>query len=295
MRQQIIDLIEKRAHQCVSSTRNSTRACEKIEKKKESLFSRNAEMIKVKAKGQLDHIRKHEEDIEAVTYRVHFQYLIQQGDHIYMEEEVEKRKAEFYKGILVDDAEIMPFQVESVHEIFKPSMEEERGGGGGGYSYNRLKAVQYAERWWNDHNPTFKKFEVDCTNYISQCLHAGGAPMRGYPNRGNGWWLRNNNWSFSWSVANSLRLYLPASTTGLRAKEVSSADQLFLGDVICYDFQGDGRYDHNTIVTGKDAKGMPLVNAHTTNSRMRYWAYEDSTAYTPNIKYKFFTIVHDES
>ena len=37
--------------------------------------------------------------------------------------------------------------------------------------------------------------------------------------------------------------------------------------------------------------GMPLVNAHTYNSRMRYWAYEDSSAYTPNIKYKFFTIV----
>jgi Putative amidase domain len=296
LRQQIIDLIEKRAQQCVSSSRVSIRTCEKIEKKKESMLSRNAEMIKVKAKGQMDRIRKLEEEKEAVTYRVHFQYLIQQGSHIYMEEEVEKRKAEFYKGILVDDMEIMPFQVETINESFKTSMEEEWGEErGGGFGYNRLKAVQYAERWWNDHNPTFKKFDVDCTNYISQCLHAGGAPMRGYPNRGKGWWMRNNNWSFSWSVANSLRIYLPASTTGLRAKEVSSPDQLLLGDVICYDFQGDGRYDHNTIVTGKDAHGMPLVNAHTTNSRMRYWAYEDSTAYTPNIKYKFFTIVSDDS
>lgn len=295
MRQQIIDLIEKRAQQCVSSSRNSIRTCEKIEKKKESMFSRNAEMIKVKANGQMDQISKLDEDKEAVTYRVHFQYLIQQGNHIYMEEEVEKRKAEFYKGILVDDTEIMPFQVETANETFKLTMEDESGNErGGGFGYNRLKAVQYAERWWNNYNPTFKTFDVDCTNYISQCLHAGGAPMRGFPNRGNGWWMRNNNWSFSWSVANSLRIYLPASTTGLRAKEVSSPDQLFLGDVICYDFQGDGRYDHNTIVTGKDAHGMPLVNAHTTNSRMRYWAYEDSTAYTPNIKYKFFTIVHDD-
>ena len=77
------------------------------------MLSRNAEMIKVKAKGQMDHIRKLEEEIEAVTYRVHFQYLIQQGSRIYMEEEVEKRKAEFYKGILVDDMEIMPYQVET--------------------------------------------------------------------------------------------------------------------------------------------------------------------------------------
>ena len=53
-----------------------------------------------------------------------------------------------------------------------------------------------------------KKFENNCTNFISQCLHAGGAPMRGYPNRGSGWWLQNKNWSYSWAVAHSLRLYL---------------------------------------------------------------------------------------
>ena len=115
--------------------------------------------------------------------------------------------------------------------------------------------------------------------------------MRGYPNRGTGWWLQHNNWSYSWTVAHSLRLYLANSKSGLRAKEVSSPDQLLLGDVICYDFEGDGRYNHNTMVTAKDAYGMPLVNANTYNSRMRYWAYEDSSAYTPNIKYKFFTIV----
>ena len=117
--------------------------------------------------------------------------------------------------------------------------------------------------------------------------------MRGYPNRGSGWWMQNNNWSYSWSVAHSLKNYLANSTTGLRAKEVSSARELKLGDVICYDFEGDGRYNHNTIVTAKDANGEPLVNAHTYNSRNRYWAYEDSTAYTPNIRYTFFTIVDD--
>ena len=118
--------------------------------------------------------------------------------------------------------------------------------------------------------------------------------MRGYPGRGNGWWMQNQNWSYSWTVANSLRWYLPNSKIGLRAREVSSPDELLLGDVICYDFEGDGRFNHTTIVTGRDAEGMPLVNAHTFNSRMRYWAYEDSTAYTPNINYKFLTIIDDK-
>ena len=117
--------------------------------------------------------------------------------------------------------------------------------------------------------------------------------MRGYPNRSNGWWMQHNTWSFSWSVANALRWHIPGSKFGLRGREAASAEKLKLGDVICYDFQGDGRFDHTTIVTGHDADGMPLVNAHTYNSRMRYWAYEDSTAYTPNIKYKFLTITDD--
>lgn len=38
---------------------------------------------------------------------------------------------------------------------------------------------------------------------------------------------------------------------------------------------------------------MPLVNAQTYDSRMRYWSYEDSTAYTPSIRYTFFHILDD--
>lgn len=76
----------------------------------------------------------------------------------------------------------------------------------------------------------------------------------------------------------------------MKGTEVSSPDQLTYGDVICYDFEGDGRWDHTTIVTAKDAYGMPLVNAHTNNSRHRYWSYEDSMAWTENTKYKFFRI-----
>jgi len=163
--------------------------------------------------------------------------------------------------------------------------------------YNREKATAYAERWWNSYNPRFRRFEVDCTNYISQCLWAGGAPMTHFGNRSRGWWYKGNgrtsdNWSYTWSVAHSLRWYLRTSQSGLRAIEVNSPSELQLGDVICYDFNGDGHWQHNTIVTGFDALGMPLVNAHTVNSRMRFWNYQDSYAWTPQIQYNFFHI-HD--
>lgn len=162
------------------------------------------------------------------------------------------------------------------------------------FNYNRMNAVLYAEAWWDSYNPAFPHFDVDCTNYVSQCLHAGGAPMRGEPNRVQGWWCRPHNWSYSWSVANALYWYLKTSTTGLRAIEVQRAEELYPGDVICYDFQGDNKWDHTTIVVAKDADGMPLVNAHTNNSWHRYWTYTDSAAWTPQIKYGFFHIIDSD-
>ena len=130
--------------------------------------------------------------------------------------------------------------------------------------YDREAAVRYANKWWNDYNPAYPKFDVDCTNYVSQCLRAGGAPMWGYPNREKGWWIQGGTWSFSWSTSHSLRWYLGTSKKGLTATRVASADLLEPGDVISYDFQNDGRFDHSTIVTAK-VGGVPLVNAHTYN------------------------------
>ncbi|KIY23029.1 MULTISPECIES: amidase domain-containing protein [Mesobacillus] len=293
MRDQLQELLEQRVLQIVSMPRSPLHECPDIELKKQSLGKRSAEIVKAKAAGRIKH-KLEEQENATVLYDVHFQYLIRQKGLFYMEEEVEKRRAEFYKGVLIKDEKLKK-PAENLKEAL-PALSDETGDQDRkGFVYDRLKAVQYAERWWNDYNPAYKKFEVDCTNYISQCLHFGGAPMRGYPNRSNGWWMQNNNWSYSWSVANALRLHIPGSKYGLRGKVVASADKLKLGDVVCYDFQGDGRFDHTTIVTGHDADGMPLVNAHTYNSRMRYWAYEDSTAYTPNIKYKFLTITDDQN
>jgi len=160
--------------------------------------------------------------------------------------------------------------------------------------YDRQKAVEYAHRYWNGHNHKFKHFDVDCTNYVSQCLWAGGAPMTYRQSKSEGWWYQftsSPQWSYSWAVAHALRWYLGTSKAGLRAEEVSEASQLMPGDVICYDFEGDGRFNHTTIVVGKDGNNEPLVNAHTSNSRNRYWAYRDSTAWTPEIRYKFFRII----
>lgn len=159
--------------------------------------------------------------------------------------------------------------------------------------YRRQDAVLYADRWWDDFNPQFAAFEVDCTNYISQCLFAGGAPINYTGKRDSGWWYKGyvggkEAWSYSWAVSNALERYLSSGSSV--AEPVNRAEQLELGDVIVYDWDGNGAFQHSTIVTAYDADGMPLVNAHTVPSKHRYWDYRDSYAWSDNTVYHFFRI-----
>ncbi|MCY0875245.1 MAG: amidase domain-containing protein [Firmicutes bacterium] len=157
-------------------------------------------------------------------------------------------------------------------------------------AYNRTLAYRYAEQWWNSHNPQYQYMGVDCTNFVSQVMHAGGLPMVGGGRRDAGWWYRSGQaptWSYSWAVAHSLATFLSSPQNPFRARVVQSPQELTIGDVIAYDWTHSGRYGHNTVVVGHDANGMPLVNAHTVDSHQRFYSYEDSYAYTPNTQYLF--------
>ncbi len=165
-------------------------------------------------------------------------------------------------------------------------------------AYDRAKAAQYANTWWNGVNPKYLEFEVDCTNFVSQCLYAGGAPMNYTGKRESGWWYAGKKgsrelWSFSWAVAHSLQLVTVNSNKGLCGTVAASPQELQIGDMISYDWDGNGKYQHNVIVTAKDANGMPLVNAHTINSKQRYWQYLDSPAWTERTRYVFVHIADE--
>ncbi|MFA9557578.1 amidase domain-containing protein [Evansella sp. AB-rgal1] len=270
-----------------------------LQRKHKNLQKRKAEIVKNIVDGYIVREQKFY-NRSIVDYGLTLQHVIKQCEKLYIEEQIQLRRAVIEDGEVIDDYQIHRDGVvdkdlpdpSSFRQVFNDRQGDRSRVD---YNYDRLAVVRYAERWWNDFNPEYKKFENDCTNFISQCLQAGGAPMIGHPDRANGWWYRNKSWSYSWTVAHALRWYFSGAKTGLQAREVSSADELMRGDIICYDFNGDGRWDHTTVVVAKDGDGFPLVNAHTANSRMRYWAYEDSTAWTENIKYKFFHILDKQS
>jgi hypothetical protein len=284
---------------CSMTEKIRRREAERWERLALDLKERRVEIVHAHSKYKITKVVEEEPYIK-VFYYVWMTWRLKQTIHEYEQAWVEQRLCLLKNdsGWLVVEDELVekegvgllnhPMPLDASYEIRNPNERRSR--------YDRQKAVEYAERWWNDYNPKFQEFEVDCTNYVSQCLWAGGAPMKHSSDRAKGWWYRFEepvNWSFSWAVAHALRWYLPTSRSGLRGKEVSSADQLELGDVICYDFDGDGRWQHNTIVVAKDEAGMPLVNAHTSNSRQRYWSYKDSYAWTEKTAYKFFRIQDD--
>lgn len=257
-----------------------------LQRLKQSLNKRKARLLNIKATIHPYRIQTFKAK-RSIKYQLSVSRLIKIKENYHLEEELQHRECTVYGSRIVIDHHVDVEKAKGQAPIRKVEQREKPSYG---FQYDRRKAVQYAEQWWNDYNPQYQRFTDNCTNFISQCLYAGDAPMTGMPDRAKGWWYSGENWSFSWSVAHSLRWYLSGATTGLTAREVENATDLGLGDVICYDFNGDGRWQHSTIVTNFDGNHEPLVNAQTSNSRARYWTYEDSTAWTPNIQYKFFRI-----
>ncbi|AKD29058.1 hypothetical protein AW02_009060 [Bacillus velezensis NJN-6] len=295
----IEDLAEARLHYLINGTemRQNGQAgdLEVLTRKKELFEKRKVDIVKAKAKAVIVKSSLEDDGTLCVMYTIHFEYLCKEHDgHLYLEEQIEERTAFLYDELLIKDREVKkkPAGFSDGNSVIEYERSE-REDLGRAFQYDRLAAVQYAEKFWNKRNPAYKNFSDNCTNFISQCLHAGKAPMRGHPNRGSGWWMKASSWSYSWTVAHSMKMYLAQSKAGLRAVQVSRAEELMPGDIICYDFEGDGRFNHTAIVVAKDKSNMPLVNAQTYDSRMRYWSYEDSTAYTPSIRYAFFHITDD--
>ncbi len=260
-----------------------------LNRKKELLKERHAQIVKTKLFGKPIRSVENQKGSYSLDYFLHIQMLIKQKDDFFVEEHAEYRRTGYDgEGNLYDRA-IQGIPAKSLKNE-EPVLRISPTRQSSYRRYNRLDAVKYADRFWQNPNKHFKTFEVDCTNFISQCLLSGGIPMTGQKVRGKGWWYSGASWSYSWAVANAFRWYLSEDKNIMGAVQMDSPDQLMPGDVICYDFEGDGRWDHSTIVTEKDAYGMPLVNARTVSARHRYWSYEDSYAYTDKTAYRFFHI-----
>lgn len=140
--------------------------------------------------------------------------------------------------------------------------------------YDRAGAVDYADKFcglaWgcgnnNRYNPQYTDYNGvggDCTNFISQAISSkdGGKLSLGIQTRTYGLYS---------SVVHSGRGHLAGKGTYQQiarsrpGQPFGAAGSLQPGDLIAYEEKG--KIEHFAIVTAKDSRGYPLVNAHTAD------------------------------
>ncbi len=144
--------------------------------------------------------------------------------------------------------------------------------------YNRSAAVGYAKKYGMVPNPKYPFYRGDdCTNFVSQCLQAGGCKNTFH--RTHPWWCLGKKTSICWAVAHSLYWYIlkgtkegipgiKAITTTIDSNDRYSAAiaaQLEVGDLIQYINQRD-KIQHTAIITDfyqVDGLKHPLITQHT--------------------------------
>ncbi|MHB8070673.1 MAG: amidase domain-containing protein [Candidatus Cryosericum sp.] len=123
-------------------------------------------------------------------------------------------------------------------------------------TYNPLKAIQYADKWWNKRNPAFVSYGFsDCANFVSQCLIAGGLNLKTST-------LADKKGSIA--QCSSLDTYLTKTlkaTVWKKTPAQPAPTTLQVGDVAIFGNWWGLR--HAAIVSAKQSNGQPLFNAHT--------------------------------
>lgn len=130
------------------------------------------------------------------------------------------------------------------------------------YTLNTAAEIEYARKWAHSRNPAYYDFDGiggDCTNFISQCLYAGGAAMN--YTRDIGWYYNSlNDRSASWTSVQYLHSFLVNNRSiGPYGKEVP-VSQARAGDII--QLGNDDAYYHSLLVIS-NADGGPRIACHT--------------------------------
>ena len=118
-------------------------------------------------------------------------------------------------------------------------------------AYDRKAAVEYARKWAYGRNPQYYNFDSlggDCTNYVSQCLHAGGAVMNYRPV--TGWFYRSaNDRTASWTGVEYIYRFLTENDGLGPFGQESPVEELQEGDLVQLG-RDTGDFYHTPILVG---------------------------------------------
>jgi len=173
------------------------------------------------------------------------------------------------------------------------------------YPYNRDGAVSYAHTWATAprpyHDPPYHDFTDeggDCTNFVSQAIHEGGGALMVFDDEQgigmDGWYYNNvNDRAAAWLDVTRLYNFIvnevyfwDAGPEGCDAV----IDQASRGDVIQYDWQNDGSWDHSVmIVLSQYDPTYHWVAGHSPD--VDGYPYTHFIYTHPNMVYRFVHIV----
>lgn len=159
--------------------------------------------------------------------------------------------------------------------------------------YDGKKAKEYAKKWakktnnkdygyyanyynhptpsnndmWSGGKGDNKRNWNDCTNFVSQCLAAGGAVQikegwwNPHKDKGN-WYYSGSKPSHTWGGANNF-FHHWSDRVGVRSK----AGDTKVGDPVSLDFDGDKVVDHTVIITSVNGRSISkmLYACHTSD------------------------------
>lgn len=93
------------------------------------------------------------------------------------------------------------------------------------------KCVAYAKEYWKDYNPSYPDWDVDCANFVSQCLYAGEKKMKDeYPKIDD-----SRNWFSYGSEKNQAKYLLRGVVQRRILYDIKSCSKSFRLFNSCYD------------------------------------------------------------
>ena len=132
--------------------------------------------------------------------------------------------------------------------------------------FNVSAAVAYARQWALSRNPRYYNFNGqggDCTNFISQCLIAGGAPMN--YTKDTGWYFSSaSNRAAAWSSVEHFYRFLTTNKGVGPFGHVVSIEEVRTGDIIQLSFNGYS-FSHTLFVTAVRG-GQIFICTHSYDS-----------------------------
>lgn len=156
------------------------------------------------------------------------------------------------------------------------------------FAYSSSSAVNYAHNWAKGYNSNYKSFDGgDCTNYVSQCVVAGGKNMKSKElaygddcTNNLSYWFNHKQkcnrkgdyiykWKWSSSFNNVGDFYSYWKKQGATCSSGMSLDsiqkELKLGDIVqIYDTNSNHRCFYHSIIITAGKKGDWKYSGHTS-------------------------------